>query len=32
VSTAYLRSPVGYRACFGKTADGWKMQLLVAGD
>lgn len=32
VSTAYLRSPVGYRACFAKTADGWKMQLLVAGD
>jgi hypothetical protein len=32
MSTAYLRSPIGYRACFGKTAEGWKMQLLVAGD
>ena len=32
MSRAYLRSPIGYRACFGKTAEGWRMQLLVAGD
>jgi SH3 domain-containing protein len=32
VSTAYLRSPVGYRSCFGKTPNGWRMQLFVSGD
>lgn len=32
ISSDFLRSPVGYRSCFGKTPDGWKMQLFVKGD
>lgn len=32
VETKFVRSPVDYRAGFLKTADGWRMNALVAGD
>ena len=32
VESRFVRSPVGYRAGFVKSADGWRMNALVAGD
>lgn len=32
VESRFVRSPVGYRAGFTRTADGWRMTALVAGD
>lgn len=32
VERQFVRSPVDYRAGFGKTGQGWKMDALVAGD
>ena len=32
VESKFVRSPVDYRAGFNKTADGWRMTALVAGD
>lgn len=32
ISSSFARSPVGYRALFNRTARGWKMTALVAGD
>ena len=32
VSTEYVRSPIGYRACFAKVDGEWKLTIFVAGD
>lgn len=32
VSTDYVRSPIGYRACFAKIGGEWKLTIFVAGD
>jgi hypothetical protein len=32
VDAYHVRSPIGYRACFSRHPEGWKMDLFVAGD
>ncbi|MEZ5345019.1 MAG: SH3 domain-containing protein [Pyrinomonadaceae bacterium] len=32
IAARYVRSPIGYRACFQKMAGSWKMTAFIAGD